>query len=252
MSERRSKFFGLVVFLVLIIGFSYLMITGSKASHKQVYNQIEITENTLLPAKEYLRYAGLSDSTKYEDLTLLEVKTRIEKHPYLRKAEVEFDGVNKILVEVQEKEIKAALLQKNELKLITSDLETLPLFPPSKIKDLPVISNMGAAGKNENSLQNMEFAFRIIDAISMSDTNVRKHLAEINLRKSGDAILTFTGFKFPVLFGRSDEVKKALILKNLWQQLFNEEIINGNTEYLDLRYKNKIFIGKRKTELISG
>ena len=252
MSERRSKFFGLVVFLVLIIGFSYLMITGSKASHKQVYNQIEITENTLLPAKEYLRYAGLSDSTKYEDLTLLEVKTRIEKHPYLRKAEVELDGVNKILVEVQEKEIKAALLQKNELKLITSDLETLPLFPPSKIKDLPVISNMGAAGKNENSLQNMEFAFRIIDAISMSDTNVRKHLAEINLRKSGDAILTFTGFKFPVLFGRSDEVKKALILKNLWQQLFNEEIINGNTEYLDLRYKNKVFIGKRKTELISG
>ncbi|MCU0364696.1 MAG: FtsQ-type POTRA domain-containing protein [Ignavibacteriaceae bacterium] len=252
MSERRSKFFGLVVFLVLIIGFSYLMITGSKASHKQVYNQIEITENTLLPAKEYLRYAGLSDSTKYENLTLLEVKTKIEKHPYLRKAEVEFDGVNKILVEVQEKEIKAALLQKNELKLITGDLETLPLFPPSKIKDLPVISNMGAAGKNENSLRNMEFAFRIIDAISMSDTNVRKLLAEINLRKSGDAILTFTGFNFPVLFGKSDEVKKALILKNLWQQLFNEEIINGNTEYLDLRYKNKVFIGKRKTELISG
>jgi cell division protein FtsQ len=228
------------------------MITGSKASHKQVYNQIEITENTLLPAKEYLRYAGLSDSTKYENLTLLEVKTKIEKHPYLRKAEVEFDGVNKILVEVQEKEIKAALLQKNELKLITGDLETLPLFPPSKIKDLPVISNMGAAGKNENSLRNMEFAFRIIDAISMSDTNVRKLLAEINLRKSGDAILTFTGFNFPVLFGKSDEVKKALILKNLWQQLFNEEIINGNTEYLDLRYKNKVFIGKRKTELISG
>lgn len=252
MSERKSKFFGLVVFLVLIIGFSYLMITGSKASHKQVYNQIEVTENKLLPAKEYLRYAGLSDSTKYENLTLLEVKTRIEKHPYLRKAEVEFDGVNKILVEVQEKEIKAALLQKNELKLITSDLETLPLFPPSVIKDLPVISNMGSTGKNENSIQNMEFAFRIIDAISMSDTNVRKHLAEINLRKSGDVILTFSGLKFPVLFGRSDEVKKALILKNLWQQLFNEEIIIGNTEYLDLRYKNKIFIGKRKTELISG
>jgi cell division protein FtsQ len=81
------------------------------------YNQIEINENTLLPAKEYLRYAGLSNSTEYSDLTLLDVKTKIEKHPYLRKAEVEFDGVNTILVEVQEKEIKAVLLQKNELKL---------------------------------------------------------------------------------------------------------------------------------------
>jgi cell division septal protein FtsQ len=205
MSERRSKFFGLVVFLILIIGFSYLMITGSKASQKQVYNQIEVTENTLLPAKEYLSYAGLSDSTKYEDLTLLEVKTKIEKHPYLRKAEVEFDGVNKILVEVQEKEIKAALLQKNELQLITRDLETLPLFPPAAIRDLPVISNMSSTGKNENTVESIEFAFRIIDAISLSDTNVRKHLAEINLRKSGDAILTFAGFKFPVLFGKSDE-----------------------------------------------
>jgi cell division protein FtsQ len=228
------------------------MITGSKASHKEVYNQIEITENTLLPAKEYLRYAGLSDSTKYSDLNLLEVKTRIEKHPYLRKAEVEFDGVNKILVEVQEKEIKAALLQKNELKLITGDLETLPLFPPTVIKDLPVISNLSLNGKNDYNKKIMDFAFRIIDAISLSDTNVRKNLEEINLRKSGEAILTFTGLKFPVLFGKNDEVRKALILKNIWQQLFDEEIINENTEYLDLRYKNKVFIGKRKTELISG
>jgi len=252
LSERKSKFFGLVVFLVLIIGFSYLMITGSKASHKEVYNQIEVTENTLLPAKEYLRYAGLSDSTKYEDLTLLEVKTRIEKHPYLRKAEVEFDGVNTILVEVQEKEIKATLLQKNKLMLLTSDLETLPLFPPAAINDLPVISNLNISGKNSYSEENILFAFRIIDAISMSDTNVRKNLAEINLRKGGDIILTFTGFKFPVLFGKSDEVKKALILKNIWQELIDEENLNQNTEYLDLRYKNKVFIGKRKTELASG
>ena len=252
MSERRSKFFGLLVFIVLIIGFSYLMITGSKASHKEDYNRIEIIDNKLLPAKEYLRYSGLSDTTKYEDLTLLEVKTRIEKHPYLRKAEVEFDGVNKILVEVQEKEIKAVLLQKNELQLITSDLETLPLFPPSAIKDLPVISNMNAVNKKSFNENEMRSVFRIIDAISMCDTNMIKNLAEINLRKSGDVILTFTGFKFPVLFGRNDEVKKALVMRDIWQQLVSDENINSRTEYLDLRYKNKAFIGKRKSELVSG
>jgi cell division protein FtsQ len=228
------------------------MVTGSKASHKEVYNQIEVTENTLLPAKDYLRYAGLSDSTKYEDLTLLEVKTRIEKHPYLRKAEVEFDGVNKILVEVQEKEIKAVLLQKNELKLITSDSETLPLFPPTATKDLPMISNLSLNGKNSFSKEDIEFAFRIIDAISLSDTNVRKNLAEINLRKGGDVILTFTGLQFPILFGKDDAVRKALILKNLWQELKDDENVYEKTEYLDLRYKNKVFIGKRKTELTNG
>ena len=252
MSERKSKFFGLIVFLVLIIGFSYLMITGSKANHKEVYNQIIVSENSLLPAEEYLRYAGLSDSTKYGNLTLLDVKTRIEKHPYMRKAEVEFDGVSTILVEVQEKEIKAVLLQKNELKLVTRDLETLPLFPPTEIKDFPVISNISFNNKNIYDNNNLEFAFRIIDAISLSDTNVRQNLAEINLRNGGDAILTFTGLSCPVLFGKSDEVKKSLILKNLWYDLENDQNSFGNVEYIDLRYKNKVFIGKRKTELANG
>ena len=108
MSERRSKFFGLILFLILIFGFSYLMITGSKVSHKEYYNQITISENNLLPEEEYLKYSGLNNSKDYNNLTLIDVKTRIEKHPYLRKAEVEFDGISTILVEIQEKEIKGS------------------------------------------------------------------------------------------------------------------------------------------------
>ena len=252
MSERRSKLFGLFIFLLLTFGFVYLMITGSRASVKEVYNQIEITGNKLLPVSEYLRYTGLIDSTKYSELTLQEVKDRFEEHPYLRKAEVEYDGVNKILVEVEEKNIKAVLLQKNELKLVTNNLETLPLFPPTNIRELPVISNLSSGNKNLVDSTNIEFAFRIIDAINFSDTNVRKSLAEINLRNGGDVILTFTGMNFPVLFGKNDAVRGALILKNLWPRLVSDGKINKTTKYIDLRYKNKVFIGKRKTESING
>ena len=251
MSERKSKFFGLVVFLALVIGFSYLMITGSKTNQKEVYNHIVITDNKLLPAIEYLRFAGLNDSTKYSELTLLQVKSKIEKHPYLRKAEVEFDGVSTILVEVQEKEIKAVLLQKNELKLITSDSETLPLFPPTSINDLPVISRINSGNKKSFNEEDVEFAFRIIDAISLSDTNVSNNLAEINLQKGGNVILTFTGLRFPVLFGKNDEAKKALVIKNLWYDIEKYDNSYESVEYIDLRYKNKVFIGKRKTELAS-
>ena len=153
---------------------------------------------------------------------------------------------------MEEKNIKAVLLQKNELKLVTDDLETLPLFPPTNIRELPVISNLSSGNKNFIDSTNIEFAFRIIDAISISDTNVRKSLAEINLRNGRDAILTFTGLNFPVLFGKNDAVRRALILKNLWPRLVSDKKINKTTEYIDLRYKNKVFIGKRKTELISG
>lgn len=111
---------------------------------------------------------------------------------------------------------------------------------------MPVITNLNLNG-NFYREEDIEFAFRIIDAISLSDTNVRKNLAEINLRKGGDVILTFTGWQFPVLFGKNDEVLKALILKNLWQELNNDINSIEKTEYLDLRYKNKVYIGKRKT-----
>lgn len=225
------------------------MITGSQASHNEVYNRIEVSENKLLPAQEYLKYSGLKDSTDYEDFTLLEVKQKIEKHPYLRKAEVEFDGINTILVEVQEKEIKAVLLQKNDLKLLTSDLKILPLFPPAEIGAFPVISSVDMKKRKSLNEQDLNFAFRIIDAISVCDTLMRKNLAEINFRKNGEAILIFTNQKYPVLFGKSDEIKKALILKNLWNQLGNSENNYEKIDYVDLRYKNKVFIGKSKMEL---
>ncbi len=229
-----------------------MMMTGSKSSVQEVYEKIELSGNNLLPADEYLRFARLIDSTKYNGLTLLEVKTRIEKHPYLRKAEVEFDGVNKILVEVKEKEIKAVLLQKNELKLITDDKEILPLFPPSNISDLPLISNLKMKGKKLINQEELVFAFRIIDAISFCDSNVKKNLAEINLRQGGDVILTFTGLQFPVLFGKYDEVRKAFVLKDVWQKIMNDENYSAQIDYIDLRYKNKVFIGNRNTELING
>ena len=136
--------------------------------------------------------------------------------------------------------------------LLTSDHETLPLFPPTEIRELPVISNLNVNGKNSFGTNDIEFAFRIIDAISASDTNVRKNLAEINLRKNGDAILTFTGLKFPVLFGKGDAVEKSLIIKDLWPELIENANSNEKNEYLDLRYKNKVFVGKRKTELKNG
>lgn len=248
MKERRSKLFGLLVFLMLTFGFVYLMITGSKANVKEIYNQIEIKGNKLLSADDYLQLTGLNDSTEYSGLTLLDVKNKIEKHPYLRKAEVEFDGINKILVEVEEHNIKAVLLQKNKLKLITGMFELLPLFPPTDISDFPVISNLNGSDKDSVNNEHLQFAFGIIDAFSLSDENLRGSLAEINIRRGGDVILTFAGLKFPILFGKNNEVKKTLILKNLWPDIIDD----NNIEYVDLRFNNQVFIGNRKSELAEG
>jgi hypothetical protein len=77
-------------------------------------------------------------------------------------------------------------------------------------------------------------------------------LAEINLRNGGDILIMFTGYPFPIVFGKNYEVKKILALKNIWESMLIEKGSASRIEYIDLRYKNKIFIGKRKLTQQTG
>jgi hypothetical protein len=69
-------------------------------------------------------------------------------------------------------------------------------------------------------------------------------LAEINLRHGGDILVMFAGLKFPIVFGKNNETKKILALQNIWNSLLKKKNSTFDMEYIDLRYKNKIFIGK--------
>jgi len=245
LKERANKIFGLFFFLVLCGGIIYL-IANAKAVQKDNYSNIKITGNHLLSGEEYLAYTNLNDSSKYDELNLTGVKTRFLEQPYVASAEVSFDGISSIMVELLEKEPKALVLNKNELNLITESGELLPALNKNVIKNLPIISNAGRTAKNSYGELNFKPAFRIIDAIKIIDENIYNRLAEINLRNGGDILMTFSGLTFPVIFGKGNEARKMLAFENIWKGLSLGKKSNQSIEYIDLRYKNKIYIGNRK------
>ena len=252
MKDRASKISGLVFFLLLCAGLVFLILAVSGSDEENNYEVIELSGNSLLSEIEYLKYTGMQDSTLYNSISLVDVKSKLENHPYVIKADVRFDGINKILAEIVEKNPKAFILHKNKFELITEDFEFLPVINENLVARLPIISNLNNLNNEKLTKAQLKAAFRIIDAVKIVDENMYESLAEINLRNGGDILIMFTGFPFPIVFGKNYEAKKILALKNIWKSMLIEKGPTFLIEYIDLRYKNKIFIGKRKLKQQTG
>ncbi len=247
-SETRSKILGLILFVVLIGWILYLSVASERREPDQQIKSIIVTGNKLLNESDYLVFAKLNDQESYKGITLPVIKARMEKHPYINRADVEFSSDNEVHIKLSEKEIKAVIVSDNQLFLASSEFEILPLFPGTKVSDLPVVTNINKdfpLKKNEIlKTQGLVEAYKIIDAADLTDEDLGKKLSEINLRNGGDIILLFSGLKPPVIFGKGNTSKKILS----FDQLLNDEVDSNkeivmNSSYIDLRFDNEIFLG---------
>jgi len=247
MSEKSSKILGTFIFVVLISCLIYLVFFSNKKTDKGEVKMIEIYGNHLLPVNEYIAFTKLGDSSKFGSLTLQEIKARFEQHPYVLSADVEIAGDNSVKVHLTEKDIEAVLLSAGEPNFITDNFQVLPLMPNTKFIDFPVISNSSF----EREIKPLSFirttdvveAFKIIEAAKMANLNMSKKLSEINLRKGGDIILTFSSLKPPVIFGKGEAPKKMACLDAMWSKIIEQNTLADNSEYIDLRFSDEIFVG---------
>jgi cell division septal protein FtsQ len=196
---------------------------------------------------EYIAFAKLGDGSKFGNLTLQEIKERFEKHPYILNVDVEFAGNNTVKVHLTEKNIKAVFLSIGEPNFITENFQILPVIPNTKFMDFPVISNSSF----EKEIKPLSYikttdvleAFKIIESAKLANENMAKKLSEINLRKGGDIVLTFSGIKPPVIFGKGEAPKKMVYMDIMWSKINEQNSFANNSEYIDLRFSDEIFVG---------
>jgi cell division septal protein FtsQ len=247
MSEKVGKILGTFVFVVLISCLIYLVFFSNKKTDKGEIKMIEIYGNHLLPVNEYLAFTKFADGSKFGNLTLQEIKEKFESHPYVLKADVEFSGSNTAKVHLTEKNIEAVLLSVGEPNFITDNFQVLPLMANTKFMDFPVISNSSF----EKEIKPLSYiktsdiveAFKIIESAKLTNESVARKLSEINLRKGGDIILTFSGVKPPIIFGKGEAPKKMVYLDIMWSKIIEQNSLADNSDYIDLRFSDEIFIG---------
>ena len=255
MKEKFGTFVGVILLTAIFCGILYLTLFKHN-SEKEVYTEIKLTGNHILPAAHYLANSKLDDVNGLSGVSLQEIKIRIEKHPYLLNAEVHSDGNGAVIIKVYEKEIFAVLLAVNGPYLITEKFDLISMNKNSDISNLPVISNASLTEEDiiNSDVKNPQLicAFKIIDAAKFVGNKMYNDLAEINLRDGGDVILKFSGVAFPVILGKGSEGEKILFLSCIWNGIKNKDELFDNCNYVDLRFSNKIFIGNPVTTEISG
>ncbi len=248
MNENKGKILGTILFVVLISFLIFLIYSQHNLKKDRKIDMIEITGNKLLSAVDYKHFTDLEDVSNAEGISLSVIKNRFEKHPYVERADVEYAGNHKVIVNIVEKKIVAILLDRSDAYFITGKFQLLPLMHNTRYVDLPLISHVSTDKKIEplKKFENKEIveAFKIIEAAKLADADIIKHLSEINMRNGGDIILTFSGIKPPVIFGRGQTAKKIVYLDALWEGIADGKNLIDESEYIDLRFANEIYLGQ--------
>jgi cell division protein FtsQ len=235
MKEKFGTFVGVMLLAAIFCGILYLTLFRGD-SEREVYTEIKMIGNHILPEIDYLVNSNLNDVKELSKLSLQEIKSRIENHPYLLNAEVHSDGNGAVIIKVYEKEIIAVLLAVSGPYLITERFDLISMNVNSDISNLPVISNVSLTEEdiNNSNVKNSQLicAFKIIDSAKFVGDKMYNDLAEINLRDGGDVILKFSGVGFPVILGKGSEGEKILFLSCIWNGIKNQGELDFRIKYL--------------------
>ena len=254
MSQTKSKIIGLIIFLIIISTLFFVALMPVKQNVGKHVKSINLSGNHLLPQGSYLSFAKLNETQNSVEITLPILKDRLEKHPFVSSAEVEISEYNNAKVYVFEKNLVAIVICDDQTFLLSDELQLLPLFSNTKFIDLPIINNpkYGKQYKALDFLQNEEIidAYNILYAIKSSNEEMFKNLSEINLNRGDDITLTFSGVHPIVKFGRGNISKKILSLNSIWIEIKNTDNDLSQSDYVDLRFTNQIYLGKaEETEI---
>ncbi|OGU80162.1 MAG: hypothetical protein A2W11_03700 [Ignavibacteria bacterium RBG_16_35_7] len=248
MSQTKSKIIGLIIFLIIISTLFFVAVMPVKQKVGKHVKSINLSGNHLLPPGSYLSFAKLNDTQNSIEITLPILKDRLEKHPFVSSAEVEISEYNDAKVYVFEKSLTAIVICDDQTFLLSDELQLLPLFSNMKFIDLPIINNpkQGRQYKALEYLQSEEIieAYNILYAIKYSNEEMFKKLSEINLNRGDDITLTFSEVRPIVKFGRGNVPRKVLSLNSSWVEIKDAGNDLSQSEYVDLRFTNQIYIGK--------
>lgn len=236
-----------VSFFVPVMGLMIYLSVGLKTGNEYKIGFISLEGNIHLSKEQYLGYANLLDKNVYGNLSLQIIKDRIEKHPYVKRADVRYEGGGNASIRITEKVFESVLVDSSGQYILTENLQLLPVLPETQKIDYPVISNafFGNRLKVLSSMKrNLDIvtASKIISTVRLLNPELERDFSSIDLQNGGEILLYLSSLDYPIKIGRGNEIKKVIYFNSLWNYLKAKEI-NNYMEYVDLRYGGHVYLG---------
>ncbi len=248
MSTKKNKYKKLfsVIILLFLIGLLLYLTFGLENRSVLVVKNIEIKGAEHLTKEQYFKYANFDHYNDYKYLNLTVIKDRIIKHPYIKDADVEFVGNDKVVIELVEKKVEALYYTDKNQYLVTDNWEIVPQLPFTRDLDYPIITNPVDEGfykpfQHLKKTDDLKTGLKIITTLKYLNDDLLGSLSEIDLNNGEDIILDISAFSYPVYIGRDNLVKKIIYFDKFYNSI-KENLFSSAIGYLDLRFEKNIYM----------
>jgi len=183
-------------------------------------------------------------------INVSEVKSLLESHPWIARADIIRDWPNRLLISVKEKKPVALLSRDSGLFYLDNKGLIIAAAASSQELDFPVITGLenfpfNSAGANQvtESLQ------QVMALLKLADRNntilPEQNISEIHINRSGELVLYLLERAFPIYLGKDGEISTTYyrlvkVLRDLYKSKEFSEV-----SYIRFDYqKDSILVGK--------
>lgn len=222
--------------IFLFVGFVGLLTLGSIGWEKnRIVSKIIVKGNEVISKEKILELAGVKVGDKISSLNLSEIRERIERHNFIRRAEIYVSLPNALFIEVSERKPVAMLLYGGKIYYVDLDGKVISFDDVKKIFAVPILSGISRKVPEVDSVVEIKRQYEIIKVAI--DEKVYELISEIRFSDGEFILLTKEG-NVLVFLGKSDFRKKLILLREFWSQVVPG---SGYPVYIDLRYDGKIY-----------
>jgi cell division septal protein FtsQ len=237
----------LSVGLLSVLSAALLILSfGMERNGALEFDEIDITGNIYQSNIQYSKFAKLDECIE-NNLSLQIIKNRLEKHPYVKFADVIYESGNKLKVNIHEKEFVAILVNRSKQYILTEDFEALPVIGEVHNSDYPLVCNLNFDKSERDILvlennSDLRMAFKILKSIEILNPEMFAQISEIDLCNGKTIAVYFNNFEYPIVVGKKNEIRKIVYLNKLWTHL-NGKKVNKLIKYINLEFNNMIYLG---------
>jgi len=253
-NRQRKLLLRIMVLLVLFLGLGL--------SAKRIYHRLcqcdffQITavriDGNRMTSKEQI--AALSKIDIHSNLLaidVVQVRSLLESHPWIARADVIRDWPNRLLIHLEEKNPVALLNRASGLFYLDSRGHIIAAASPAQELDFPVITglenfpfNTAGAAHTPEVLQD------VIDLLKLANRNnpilPQQNISEVHVADKGELILYLLDRPFPIYLGSDGKIstryyRLVKVLRDLYKTREFAEV-----SYIRLDYqKDTVLVGKQ-------
>jgi cell division protein FtsQ len=228
----------MVISVLFLVGYQYLLHSPYIRLEKVVISGVEDTIR-----RELLELSGLRADMTLLAANLDELKRNMERHPWVRRVEVEKDYPHTIRVKAT-RERPWAVVSMDTLFYMNRHAELFKEVGISEDMDYPVIT--GVPEDEEKRTEMLRLAAHVLQVLeSRGEQWMQDEISEIHLQSSGNISLYFRSLPATVQVGARDIERKIIDLGKIVEHLRRTQKV-WSVRRINLHYRDGAVVSFKK------